>query len=191
MDENTLTFELGGQVDIKTLSDGFRAFHRLVDALTPKNPGIAWIVDDLQAGSATVTLRGESESASAVRDVVDRFHELGTALSDDEDLSIGFDADTRRAANSVMSLAASVEYARFATALDDIFIYGGNGRAPTSPSGIVSIGVITGTVQTVSCGMTQTLRCHWSRIWTSHLCFRRTEIAGAAQPHPHLAPGAG
>ncbi len=151
MDENTLTYELGGQVDIKTLSDGFRAFYRLVDALTPKSAGIAWIVDDLQAGSATVTLRGESESASAVKEVIERYYKVGTALADDEDLSIGFDADTQRAANSVRNLAAStsVEYARFGTMLDDVFIYG-NGQTPGTPTGLVSVGVITGTVQTLS-----------------------------------------
>lgn len=151
MDENTLTYELGGQVDIKTLSDGFRAFYRLVDALTPKSAGIAWIVDDLQAGSATVTLRGESESASAVQEVVEKYYEVGTALADGEDLSIGFDADTQRAANSVRNLTAStsVEYARFGTALNDVFIHG-NGQAPDTPAGLVSVGVITGTVQTLS-----------------------------------------
>ncbi len=151
MDENTLTFELGGQVDIKTLSDGFRAFYRLVDALTPKSAGIAWIVDDLQAGSAMVTLRGESESVSAVKEVVERFHKVGAALADDEDLSLEFDAGTQHAASSVRNMTAStsVEYARFGTALDDIFIFA-HGQALSNPEGLVSVGVVTGTVQTLS-----------------------------------------
>ena len=62
MSKNTLTFELGGRIELKSLEAGVTAFRRLVSALTPSNERVAWVVEDLQPGSAVTTLRGEADN---------------------------------------------------------------------------------------------------------------------------------
>lgn len=62
MSKHTLTFELGGRIELKSLEAGITAFHRLVSALTPSNERVAWVVEDLQPGSAITTLRGEADN---------------------------------------------------------------------------------------------------------------------------------
>ena len=149
MSETKLTFELGGRVDIKTLSDGMTALHKLLDALTPKRAGVKWEVDELQAGSASVTLQGESEFAGAAEKAVADFNELGKALADGDEPKIRFDGSVRAAANGIKKLANSVEYVRFETPYAEHLIYG-SGAVPDSPADRVSIGSISGTVQVLS-----------------------------------------
>ena len=71
MAKNTLTFELGGWIEIADFANGIAAFRRLVTALTPSNAGVIWVVEDLQPGSAVVTLRGESGDPVTVERMVD------------------------------------------------------------------------------------------------------------------------
>ena len=149
MSETKLTFELGGRVDIKTLSDGMTALHNLLDALTPKRAGVKWEVDELQAGSATVTLQGESDTAGAAEKVLADFNELGKALAKGEEPAIRFNGNVRAATNGIKKLANSVEYVRFETPYAEHLIYG-NGAVPDSPADRVSIGSISGTVQALS-----------------------------------------
>jgi hypothetical protein len=49
MVKSTLTFELGGQVDIARLEEGVSVFRRLVSALTSRAK-VTWIVEDLRPG---------------------------------------------------------------------------------------------------------------------------------------------
>ncbi len=46
MTKTTLTFEMGGEVDIIRLKEGITAFNRLLSALTAGTK-INWIVEDL------------------------------------------------------------------------------------------------------------------------------------------------
>ena len=60
MAKTTLTFELGGQVDIDRLEKGITAFRQLIAALTT-NTGVTWVVEDLRPGSVATTVRGEAD----------------------------------------------------------------------------------------------------------------------------------
>ena len=148
MAKNTLTFELGGRVELADFANGITAFRRLVAALTPRNAGVAWIVEDLQPGSAIVTLRGESDDPVEVERIVDSYEKIGSALSGHEDLPQSNSRMTN-AANAIASLTKTVEYARFETSERDYTIYrNGDHRVRSMPR--VSIGAITGRVQTLS-----------------------------------------
>ena len=148
MAKNTLTFELGGRVELVHFADGIAAFRRLVNALTPRDAGVTWIVDDLQPGSAVVTLLGESANPAAVENVVENYEKIGAGLSKHDALP-QFDERVRAAADSIRTLSATTDYVRFQTPDSDYTIYP-NGHTPNRTAPTVAIGAITGRVQTLS-----------------------------------------
>ena len=148
MAKDTLTFELGGRVEIAHFADGVAALRRLVAALTPRNAGVVWVVEDLQPGSAVVTLRGESEDPIAVERIVDDYERIGAALSQHEDL-LQFNRQAKDASYTIRNLTGAADYVRFETSGGDYTIYA-NGHTINRPAPTVAIGAITGRVQTLS-----------------------------------------
>ena len=148
MAKNTLTFELGGRVEIADFADGVAVLQRLVTALTPGDAGIAWVVDDWQPGNAGVTLRGESDDSGAVERVVDGYEKIGAALSRHEDLP-QLDRKTKASIDSIKALTSNADYVRFETPDSDYTIYRKD-NAPSQPGPRLSLGAITGTIQTAS-----------------------------------------
>ncbi len=149
MSKTTLTFELGGQVELKELEQGITLFRRLVSSLTSRS-GVTWVVEDLQPGSATVTLRGEADDPAKVEHVINEYEKIGSALSRHE-TSRHTKTRVTRAAHAIADFAGPLEYVRLGTPDQDYIIYG-SGAADESvritPS--VSIGAITGRVQILS-----------------------------------------
>ena len=149
MSKTTLTFELGGRVELSELEEGIRLFTRLVSNLTPRS-GVTWVVEDLQPGSALVTLRGESDDPAQVEQVIAEYEGIGCALSRHETLR---HTKTRvvRAAHAIADFVEPREYVRLGTPDEDYIVYGNrvvDDRIQAAP--IVSIGAITGRVQTLS-----------------------------------------
>ena len=149
MSKTTLTYEMGGQVELKDLENGITLFTRLVYSLTPRT-GVAWVVEDLQPGSAIVTLRGEADDPTKVERIIDEYEKIGSSLSQHETPSHG-KTGVIQAAREIAVFAGSREYVRLGTPDQEYIIYG-NGVAsdniPIQPS--VSIGAVTGRVQTLS-----------------------------------------
>ena len=83
MSKTTLTYEMGGQVELKDLENGITLFTRLVYSLTPRT-GVTWVVEDLQPGSAIVTLRGEADDPAKVESIIDEYEKIGSSLSQRE-----------------------------------------------------------------------------------------------------------
>ena len=148
MPKTTITFEIGGQVDIKEFEKSFSAFRRLITALTPKKAGVTWLIEDLQAGSAVVTFRGEADVLSEVEQIVTAYEKIGHALAHNEDVPTRNSRITK-AANAVMPLTETMEYVRFQTPDVEYTIYG-NGKIHGHPVTSISIGAITGRIQTLS-----------------------------------------
>jgi hypothetical protein len=148
MAKTTVTFELGGRVEITDFEKGITALRRLMVALTPKKTAVAWVVEDLQPGSATATFRGEADNPSEVERIVKEYENVGRALARHEDLLL-YNRQVTNAADAIRALAGTVEYVRFETPDDDYMIYG-NGRSLGKAAPRVSIGAITGRVQTLS-----------------------------------------
>ena len=151
MPNDTLTFALGGQIELDVFSDGIRRLRDLVHALT-RELGVArevrWLLEDLQGGSAIATLRGESDDPAKVERVVQAYATVGAALERHE--AITFGPRVIRAAVAVNSLVTgSVEYVRFETPLDD-FTIRQQGQTPTVSPIVVSIGGVEGRVQTLN-----------------------------------------
>ena len=148
MAKNTLTFELGGRVELKDFAEGIDAFRRLVTALTPRNAGVTWVVEDLQSGSAVATFRGEADNLFDVERIVNDYEKIGAALAQHEDLPES-NRQVTRAADAIKTLTNTIEYVRFETSEGDYTVYR-NGDTPSRPAPTVSIGAVTGRVQTLS-----------------------------------------
>ena len=148
MAKDTITFELGGRVEIRDLENGIIAFRRLVAALTPRNAQVAWVVEDLQPGSTIATIRGESDDPQIVEKIVQDYERVGDTLANHEELTL-YGTQAKNAADAIVTITHAVEYVRFETSDDDYVIYG-NGRIPAEAALTVSIGAVTGRVQTLS-----------------------------------------
>lgn len=148
MPKDTVTFELGGTIDIAELENGIKAFRRLVMALTPRNAGVTWIVEDLQAGSATATLRGEADDIAVVSKIVDDYGSVGAILHKGG-LPTGWGKTVSNAAEAVKNIADTSQYIRLATA-DDEFILSQKGDSDNDSGSFVSIGSVTGRIQSLS-----------------------------------------
>ena len=148
MAKNTVTFELGGRVEIQDLEKGIIAFRRLISALTPRNAQVSWIVEDLQPGSTVATIRGEAENPAIVEKIVRDYESVGDVLSRHEELSL-YRKQVVKAADAIVALAGTVDYVRFETPDDDYMILG-NGVQTTKTTPSVSIGAVKGRVQTLS-----------------------------------------
>ena len=145
---NTITFELGGRVDLNGFAQGVAAFRRLVDALTPGNAGVVWIIDDLQPGSAVVTLRAETGSDYEIARIIADYENIAAVLAQNEHPLLE-SGRVKSAADRIKSLTEFVDYVRFQTAENDFTIYP-NGDHRARPTAAVSIGVVTGRIQTLS-----------------------------------------
>src|SRR6266567_3235025 len=77
---DTITLALNGDVPIADFSRAIEHFVRLVAALTEevgRGVQIAWVVDQLEAGSAITTIRGEAEDLDSVERVVRAYAVVG------------------------------------------------------------------------------------------------------------------
>ena len=146
MANDTLTFALGGRVEIEDFEHGIILLRRLVSALS-HGIRVTWVIEDLQPGSAVTTLRGESEDPTKVEQIVKDYADIGNALEHQEVLQ--YNRRVTQPAHAIEALAHSIEYVRFETAEDDHTIYG-SGVVPDQRSLSTSIGAVTGRVQTLS-----------------------------------------
>ncbi len=146
MPQSTITFELGGHVDIERMDQGITAFRKLIVALTGKAK-VTWVVEDLQPGSAMVTVRGEGQDPDAVHAVVQEYAKIGKALQNKE--SIPGSYRIIKSVNAVKKLAASQDYVRLETSESSYLVYD-DGKTPLEPAITVAIGAVAGRVQVLS-----------------------------------------
>ena len=147
MARNTITFEIGGQVDIKQLEEGFTTIRRLIVSLTGKAK-VEWVVEDLQVGSATATFRGENGNLAVIEKVISEYEKIGKALQDQENIPVN-NKSQLKAVDAVRKLAASAEYVRMETQESNYYVHK-NGVPSAKPVTTVAIGAVTGRVQVLS-----------------------------------------
>ena len=113
---DTLTFEMGGRVELGQFQQGVARFTQLVSALT-QGTGVSWVIEDLHPGSAVVTLRGEAEDPAKVERIVGEYNSIGRSLELQESLQYG--PGVNRAAQAINNMARTFEYVRFETLSGD------------------------------------------------------------------------
>ena len=143
-----MTFELGGEVRIDDLENGVGRFRRLVSALAT-GVAVTWIVEDLHIGSATITVRAESSDDVGVERILEDYARVGQILAEGEPLQFA-QSNVTKAANEIALLTESHEYIRFETPYTDYTIYRNGTALEESDSPRSAIGMVTGTVQTLS-----------------------------------------
>ena len=142
MSETTLTFEIGGRVELKDLREGMILFDRLISSLTPKT-GVAWVVEDMRAGSAAITLRGEADTPAVLERVIAGYETVGRALSQNRDPE-HHAPEVVKASRGIASFANCRDYVRFQTPQLNCKVHGYDPERGETPSESVSIGAITG-----------------------------------------------
>lgn len=162
MAQNILTIALDGDITLGDFSEAMKRFHSFVGALSREVGGktkIDWRIDELQAGSAIATIRGDSAHEEIVEEVIRAFARVGEALQR-RDLIPYSDTVRRRAYNIQKLVKGSINSIRLETPFSDAIITDGDmANAITgviladqskTPSITYAHGQVRGTVQTLT-----------------------------------------
>ena len=174
MPDDTVTLALDGDIPLEEFARTMGRFVELVNALSEEvgSPGLDWVVDDLQVGSALATARSPSDTQAAQK-VVHAYTAVGSALENHTPVKVS--PRVRRAANKLVSIQDKrVRAVRFETAEKDSVIPTGQREPPRllsppkskattartvmeGPSGALAVittspsfGAIQGRIQTLS-----------------------------------------
>lgn len=152
-DNGTISLLVQGQLDVDTFAAAVAGLRDLATALatnlTPDAP-VTWELEQLAYGSASITLRAESDSPSAPATLTGAYLDVWEAIAEDRELDC-----PREVRDSARRLAALTRRERVtglkcsaATRRVQISRLGPN--AGRSSMGVKSIGVVTGQIESLS-----------------------------------------
>ena len=159
MSRDAITIVLNGEVTLHDFATAVSGFLQLIESLqhdVARDAQIEWVIDSLEAGSATATVRGRPgtpDSGERVKDVVHAYEDIGRALESGSSLerySAQVYASARRITGIINSRVRSV---RFETDEVDAEIHApsarpGNEGSRTAPE--ARHGAVKGRVQSLS-----------------------------------------
>lgn len=152
MPKNTVTLSLDGDVPLADFASSMERLTRLMKALSKEIGGkskIEWTIDDLQAGSATATIAGVSESSDAVERVVIAYAHIGEALAHGQPIPYG--GRIRREAIAITDVIDSnIKTIRFITNGIEHRVARRYEEGQKSPQLVYARGAVTGTIETLS-----------------------------------------
>jgi hypothetical protein len=161
MTENLLTIALDGDITLLDFSTALSRFRLLVHALSNEVAGkrkVVWRVEELNAGSALATVRGESREPQTLERVIQAFASVGEALQAQQ--PIAFSEPVRRYAHNLQRVVKrSIQTMRLETPFSDALIVNGHRTSemylagtdePRPPTMTYAYGQLRGTVQTLS-----------------------------------------
>lgn len=152
MPSDILTLALSGEVTLLDIHNAFGGLRRLVYALSEEiaaDAKVEWYVEELSAGSALATFRGESPEETAIDRIVQAFGLVGSSLEKAE--PIPYSDRVRKGAQDIARLVdGRITAIRFETATVQATITGAAIKGLPSPGLVFSRGVIKGLVQTLS-----------------------------------------
>jgi hypothetical protein len=151
MKDNILTITLEGEITLADFSETMKDFGALIAALTQEIGGktkIDWRIDDLSAGSAMATVRGDSPNSEIVDAIVHAGATVGNALQHQE--PIPYSEKVRRVARSMRKrVKGSVNSIRLETPFSEAVITREtDGRRESLIT--YTYGQVKGTVQTLT-----------------------------------------
>lgn len=151
MADTTITISLEGEVPLDKFSEVMSNFTELLRLLSREIAGrtsIEWVIEDLQAGSATATVSGVSQHAEVVERVVQGYSMIGRSLQYREPIPYPKKiADKALAITSVVN--GQITSIRFETAETD-YVVSSDQSAETSHSIQYSPGIVAGTVESIN-----------------------------------------
>lgn len=123
MPDDTLTLTLNGDVSLEDFANAMANFNKLVQGLTSelaRNSSIEWVIESLQNGSATATIRGDTDQPDALEPIITAYSKVGNALKDQK--IIPFPSVQEPALNLTKLLNGKITFILFGTATEDIII---------------------------------------------------------------------
>jgi hypothetical protein len=151
MKDNILTFALEGEITLGDFSEAIKDFGALIAALSQEIGGktkIDWRIDDLNAGSAMATIRGDSPNGEIVEAVIRAAAAVGNALQHKE--PIPYSEKVRRIARSMRRrVKGSINSIRLETPFNEAIITRETDDRKGSPIAY-SYGQVQGIVQTLT-----------------------------------------
>jgi hypothetical protein len=152
MADNTLTLALFGEVPLQEFTQTMQHFTGLVNALSREiGRGIAieWVIQDLQGGSATATIIGNSEREDVVERVVQAYSNVGEAL--ERGRSIPYSDLVQREARAITQvLNGKITSIVFQTSERDSTIASISAEGTAEPTIKYAYGIAKGTVETLT-----------------------------------------
>jgi hypothetical protein len=152
MPERTLTLTLDGNVPLREFGKAMHAFTGLVYALSSEVASAAkvdWTILDLQAGSASATVRGESERAEDVARVVTAYAVVGRSLA--QRTRIPYSKNVATFARELTSvLDGRIPSLRFETDEEDVAVFADPRRQQDAVKHLTSYGAVEGRIQTLT-----------------------------------------
>jgi hypothetical protein len=151
MGNDTLTLALNGDVSLHQFAEAMQYFNALVKGLTAeiaRDASIEWVIDTLEAGSATATVKGETDRVDSLAAVIAGYSTVGNALHAHE--PIPYSDRVRAPAQKLTDLLdGKITSLRFETASEEYLIESYvEGKPELKPS--YAYGRLKGIVQTLS-----------------------------------------
>lgn len=153
MPDTTLSLALEGDVTLDQFSEAVNHFQKLILQLTQETSAdvkIEWDLEDLQYGSAIMTVAGRAEHDEVVLRVVEAFEQVGNALQLHE--PIPYSRNVARHAEALTKLInGGIRSVRLSTAKQESIIYGlFDAKKLGAVKPMVSFGTVKGRVQSIS-----------------------------------------
>ena len=159
MAPDTITLMLEGDVTLETFATAVKSLNSLISALTvEEGGGIEWRVEDLQPGSALVTIKGYSSQSERVERVVRGYNDVGRALRENVQINRG-----RKVSGPAKRLGRlvgnGVKRVRFETQEDTVILHNPPTRRQKIADNVLSLprnltvvafGAVEGEVQTLT-----------------------------------------
>ena len=153
MHDTSLVLALEGDVTLDQFHDAVTRFYMLLKQIIQEvaaDTKIEWDIEDLQAGSAILTVAGRSEREEPVLRVISAYEEIGQALQKHE--PIPFSSNIAKTAHNLTNVIGNnLTAVRLATARKEAIIYGvfDNDKISTTKP-MTSFGTVKGRVQSIS-----------------------------------------
>jgi hypothetical protein len=153
MADETVTLALNGDVPIDQFATAIQHWAAMIALLTEYiSPGThaEWIIEDLQPGSATTTIRGEADDPAVLAPVRRAIVAIGRDLEADREPA--YPPEIRRHARMIrQQIGPRITSIRFETPDEDVTIRPREGVTPDEEAAqFVAFGAIAGRIQTVS-----------------------------------------
>lgn len=153
MTNDTITFAVDGDISLAVFADEVGQLSALLVELQKElysQPNIEWVIIDLKAGSAELTMRGDGPVLEAVEGTVEAFGRLGQVLA--LGTPIPFAERVRERAERMVagiSLENKITALRFETR-DETHIITAQPSGNARPALLQAYGTVTGKIQTLS-----------------------------------------
>jgi hypothetical protein len=152
MSQNTVTLAIEGEISLTTFATVMQRFTSFVQTLSGeigKDVPIAWTIDDLQPGSALVTIRGDASRPELVERVVRAYATISVALGEGQPIPYP-ETITQGVYALTQIIQGPITALRFLTDASDVLVTSPRGPRLEGTLKAYALGALEGTIYTLS-----------------------------------------